>query len=179
MNTLLIVDVQNDFCKGGPLEVRNADQIIPVINRISPGFEMVIASKDWHPAQTVHFDKWPIHCVRATRGAAFHSDLDVSRVLRLFLKGTGNSDDGYSAFESTNEDLDYYLRVKGVDKLYLAGLTTDYCVLNTAVDAAKLGFDTYVFQDAIRAVNLQPGDDEKAFDAMRNAGVKLISSSGF
>ena len=179
MNALLIVDVQNDFCQGGALEVREANRIIPVINKISPKFPLVIASKDWHPRKSVHFDKWPIHCVRATSGAAFHPELDISKVTKLFLKGTGNSDDGYSAFESTNDDLDYYLRKMKVDKLYIAGLTTDYCVLNTAVDAAALGFSTFVFPDAIRAVELQSGDAESAFKAMRESGVTLVASSDY
>ncbi len=173
-SALFIVDVQNDFLPGGALGVPRGDEVIGPINQLVTRFDMVLASKDWHPADTVHFEKWPKHCVRATRGAMFPPSLDVDRIDQLFLKGTGNSDDGYSAFEATNEDLAFYLRAKGVSTLFVVGLATDYCVMATAVDAVRHGFDTYVIPEAIRAVNLKPEDEANALENMRNAGVRLI-----
>lgn len=176
MKALIIVDVQNDFCPGGALAVPEGDKVVPVINRIIPLFPLVVASKDWHPKDTVHFKKWPPHCVQGTKGADFHPDLDVSKVQKTFLKGTHNKDDGYSAFESTSEELAAFLRKKGVTDLYVAGLATDYCVKATALDADKNGFETFVVEDAVAAVNAKQGDEEKALKAMRKAGVTLIRS---
>ena len=174
MKCLLIVDLQNDFCPGGTLAVQEGDQIVPVINELIPHFDLVIASKDWHPEQTVHFDKWPVHCVRGTFGAAFHPSLNTSRIKQIFLKGTENKNDGYSAFEATNINLESFLRAKGVQSLYVAGLATDYCVRASAIDASEKGFPTFVVRDATKAVNLKPGDDEKAFQAMIEAGCTLV-----
>lgn len=173
---LLIVDVQNDFCPGGALPVGEGDQVVPAINRIMDKFDVVIASKDWHPGETVHFEKWPVHCVRNTKGAEFHSALDVGKIEKIFLKGTGDKDDGYSAFEATSDDLAAFLKRLPADKLYLAGLATDYCVQASAIDAARKGFDTYVFTDAIRAVNARPGDGDKAIHAMEEAGCSLLDT---
>lgn len=177
MKALLIVDVQNDFCPGGALAVPEGDKVVPVINRLMPLFPLVIASKDWHPKDTVHFKKWPPHCVQGTKGAEFHPSLDASKVQKTFLKGTRNKDDGYSAFEATSEDLAAFLNGKGVTELYVTGLATDYCVKASALDADKLGFETYVVEDAVAAVNVKPGDDKKALETMRKAGVILIDSS--
>ncbi len=102
MKALLIIDVQNDFTKGGSLEVKDAEQVIPVINRSMPKYDLVLASKDWHPRQTVHFEKWPSHCIAESWGAEFHPDLESDNIDQIFYKGTGNKDDGYSAFEATN-----------------------------------------------------------------------------
>jgi len=176
MKALLIVDVQNDFCPGGALAAPEGDKVVPVINRLMDQFPLVVASKDWHPEETVHFDKWPKHCVKNTEGAEFHPDLKADKIDQLFLKGTGNRDDGYSAFEATNASFTDFLRTKNVDTLYVCGLTTEYCVKQSALDAVKNGFKTYLIKDAIEGVKQQPGDVEKAIAAMKDAGVEVIRS---
>lgn len=173
---LLIVDVQNDFCPGGALAVKDGDKIIPVINRIMDRFGMVISSQDWHPADSVHFEKWPPHCVAGTEGAEFHPDLETNKIDLRLLKGTDNKDDGYSAFEATNTSLADFLRENNIQHLYVCGLATDYCVKASAIDAVTQGFHTYVITDAIGAVNAQSGDDEKALHEMRGKGCILIES---
>ncbi len=175
-SALFIVDVQNDFLLGGALAVPRGDEVIEPINRLQEKFEVVLASKDWHPAHTKHFEKWPPHCIRGTHGAKFPDTLNISSIQKVFLKGTGESDDGYSAFEATNEDLESYLKIRGISKLYVVGLATDYCVLATAVKAAENGFEVFVVKEAVRAVNLQPGDEEKAFEQMKKKGIRIISS---
>jgi nicotinamidase/pyrazinamidase len=174
---LLIVDVQNDFCPGGALAVKDGDKVVPVINGIIDKFDLVLASKDWHPVDSVHFEKWPVHCVQNTYGADFHPDLQTDKIDRVLLKGTQNKDDGYSAFEATNVSLADFLREEGVTDLYVCGLATDYCVKATALDACKLGFRTYVITDAVAAVNLNPGDDKKALEEISSQGCILVNSS--
>ncbi len=177
MKALLIVDVQNDFCPGGPLAVTEGDKVVPVINRLMPFFPVVIASKDWHPRDTVHFKKWPPHCVQGTVGAEFHPALDASPIQKVFLKGTYNRDDGYSAFEATNADLGEYLKENGISDLYVTGLATDYCVKASALDAVKRGFQTHVVEDAVAAVNANPGDGLQSLEEMERAGVHRTVSS--
>lgn len=177
MKALLIVDVQNDFCPGGTLAVPEGDKVVPVINNIMDFFSLVIASKDWHPKGSVHFKKWPPHCVQDTPGGDFHPKLNTSRLKKIFLKGTKNKDDGYSAFEATNADLAAFLKKEKVDELYVVGLATDYCVKASALDADKNGFETFVVENAVAAVNVKPGDGEKALKAMAHAGITLINSS--
>ena len=177
MRGLLIVDVQNDFCPGGALAVPGGDKVVPVINRLVSRFEVIVASKDWHPPQTVHFKKWPPHCVQNTAGAEFHPKLDTTKIQEIFLKGTRDIDDGYSAYEATNLDLEEYLKKKNVTELYIAGLTTDYCVKTSALDAAGKGFKTYVVTDAIAAVNVKPQDGNNALDEMQRSGITLVDSS--
>jgi nicotinamidase/pyrazinamidase len=174
---LMIVDLQRDFCPGGALAAPRGNEVVPVINRLMDRFQWIVASKDWHPAQTAHFDKWPPHCVRGTVGAAFHPDLDEQKISTVALKGTGESDDGYSAFEATNMDLIHWLRKNSVDALYITGIATEYCVKATALDTLKAGFDVTVITDAVAAVDVHTGDHEKALQEMDAAGVKLISSS--
>lgn len=140
------------------------------------GFSVIVASKDWHPHETVHFKKWPVHCVHNSRGAEFHPGIRSERIQQVFLKGTSNKDDGYSAYEATNLDLEKYLRERGVDELYVTGLATDYCVLASALDSVRKGFKTYVVDDAVAAVNLKPSDGERAIREMEIAGVSVISS---
>lgn len=176
MRALLIVDVQNDFCPGGALAVDEGDQVAPVLNRIQENFDLVLASKDWHPPDSVHFEKWPAHCVRDTEGAAFHPDLKVDMVDKVLLKGTNDKDDGYSAFEATNADLEELLLRKGIDALYVGGLATDVCVKNTVFDAVRRGFPTYVIEDGVRGVEANPGDVDRAFEEMRAVGAEVISS---
>lgn len=177
MKALLVVDVQNDFCPGGALAAPEGDQVVPVINELMEKFPLVVASKDWHPEDTVHFEKWPVHCVKNTEGAEFHPDLNTSKIEKVFLKGTGNKDDGYSAFEATNEDLKDYLKSKNVDQLYVVGLTTEYCVKNSAEDAVKNGFKTMVVEDAIEGVKANEGDVEKALKEMKDNGVEFVRST--
>src|SRR5258708_11730280 len=176
MKALLIVDVQNDFCPGGTLAVPEGDKVVPVINGLMDSFPLVIASKDWHPKDTVHFKKWPPHCVQDTPGADFHPKLNASKIKKIFLKGTRNKDDGYSAFEATSADLTEFLKKEEVTDLYIVGLATDYCVKATALDADKVGFEAFVVEDAVAAVNKNPGDGEKALREMAHAGITLIRS---
>ena len=177
MKALLVVDVQNDFCPGGALPAPEGDKVVPVINRLMDLFPLIIASKDWHPEHTVHFDKWPKHCIQGTKGAELHPDLRQDRIDQILLKGTMNSDEGYSVFEGIDIDLEKFLRDRGVDSLYVAGLVTEYCVKESAIDAQKRGFTTYVIKDAVEGVRMKDGDAEKAFQEMERSGVRLISSS--
>ncbi|MGM0648576.1 MAG: nicotinamidase [Bacteroidota bacterium] len=176
MDALLIVDVQNDFCPGGALAAPEGDQVVPVINNIMSRFDIVVASKDWHPKESVHFEKWPLHCIQDTWGAAFHPELEKDLIHQVFLKGTEGKDDGYSAFEATNLNLQTYLKDKGADRLYIAGLTTDYCVKDSVLSALEAGFDTCVIEDGIRPVNVNPGDGEAAIREMKNAGAHMVTS---
>lgn len=176
MKALLIVDVQNDFCTGGTLAVPDGEKVVPVINKLMNRFNVVIASKDWHPENTKHFEKWPVHCVQNTFGAAFHPQLNDEKIQEVFLKGTGVEDDGYSAFEATNNNLEQFLRSHKVDDLYVCGLATDYCVLSSALDAHKKGFNVLVIEDAVRGVDLVKGDVDRAIEEMKHMGIVFIPS---
>ena len=173
MRALLVVDVQNDFCPGGALAVPEGDRVVPVINDLMADFDTVLASKDWHPEDSVHFDNWPKHCLKDTKGAEFHPDLKIDKIDRVFLKGTKDRDDGYSAFEATNLDLADYLNKKGVDDIFISGLAIEYCVKETALAAAKKGFDVYVIKEAVAGID--EDDVKAAFKEMKEAGVQLIS----
>jgi nicotinamidase/pyrazinamidase len=176
-DALVIVDVQRDFCPGGALPAPAGNDVVPVINGLMDRFEWIIASKDWHPSDTKHFEKWPPHCIRGTRGADFHPDLDERRITALALKGTGSSDDGYSAFEATNLDLSHWLRKNNIDTVCVTGIATEYCVFSTAMDAVRKGFQVYVVRDAVAAVNRQEGDQEQAFREMAAGEVKLVTAA--
>jgi nicotinamidase/pyrazinamidase len=177
METLIIVDVQNDFCPGGALAAPEGDKVIPVINRLMDKFDLVVASRDAHPAESKHFTKWPPHCIEGTPGAEFHPGLNKSKIQMVFLKGTHDQDDGYSAFEATNEDLNHYLSEKGVNRVYITGLTTEYCVKNTALDSVRNGYPTFLINEAIAAV--QPGSEnaKNAILEMQDAGIKVVSEA--
>ncbi len=179
MEALLVVDLQVDFCPGGALPAPNANKIVPLINNLMGKFETVIASRDVHPEQTVHFKKWPVHCVKDTPGAQYHNDFDVSKVNIELCKGTNDKDDGYSAFESSNENLVEYLHNHKITDIYIVGLTTEYCVLNTAMDSIENGFNTYILEDAIAAVEPDSQSEKQAKDKMIKAGIKLIKSEDF
>jgi nicotinamidase/pyrazinamidase len=184
---LLVVDVQNDFADpSGSLYVEGGEDVVPLANdeiaRALTREATVIYTQDWHPESTPHFRKdggiWPVHCVRDTWGAAFHPDLRVrGTVLR---KGVGG-EDGYSAFTVRDPSsgtqsrtlLEDVLSTAGIERLTIVGLATDYCVKETVLDAAKLGFHAVVIRDAIRAVNLAAGDGDAAIDAMARAGAEL------
>ena len=173
---LLIVDVQKDFCPGGSLAAPGGNDIIPVINSLMDKFDLVVASKDWHPKKRIHFDHWPVHCIRATKGADFHDDLNTRGIDEVVLKGTSNSDDGYSAFEATNADLSFLLKKNDIHSVYVCGLTTEYCVKATAFDALRAGFITIVITDATAPVAAKEGDEQKALKQMLDGGIKMTKS---
>ena len=156
--------------------VKDGDKVVPVINSIIDKFDFVISSQDWHPENSVHFQNWPPHCVAHTHGADLHPDLQKEKINLKLLKGTANKDDGYSAFEATNASLAGFLHENKVINLYVCGLTTDYCVKASALDAANEGFHTYVITDATKPVNANPGDDKKALQEMYQAGCTLLES---
>lgn len=176
MRALMIVDLQNDFCPGGALPAPGGDRIVPVINKLMDKFDLVLASKDWHPVNTVHFEKWPAHCVRETAGAEFHPGLDTAKIDKVLLKGTDDKDDGYSAFESTNVNLADYLRENKVDKIYVTGLVTEYCVKQTVLEALRQGFKTFVIEDAVQGINAHQHDVPQAKAEMIKAGASFISA---
>jgi nicotinamidase/pyrazinamidase len=176
---LIVVDVQNDFCPGGALAVAEGDQVVAPLNRLIDEFlkrgEPVFKSRDWHPAKTKHFadygGTWPVHCVQNTKGAEFHPQLLDDIHIRTISKGLGD-EDSYSAFDGT--DLALQLRRLGVEEVWIGGLATDYCVKNTVLDALKEGFKVKALEAAMRAVDLKPGDGERAIEEMRAAGAEII-----
>ena len=175
---LIVVDVQNDFCPGGALAVERGDEVIAPLNRLIGEFlgrgEPVYQSRDWHPARTRHFadhgGTWPAHCVQGTRGAEFHPDLLADPRVHVVSKGLGD-EDSYSAFDGTTLAED--LRRRGVEEVWVGGLATDYCVKQTVLDALREGFRVRALSGAMRAVNLRPGDDERALAEMRAAGAEV------
>ena len=173
---LLIVDVQNDFCPGGALPTPHGDIVVPVINKLMEKFSLIIASRDWHPEDTIHFNRWPVHCVKESHGADFPAELMREKMIQIFEKGTGSKDDGYSAFEATNKNLAEYLKEKEVDELYIVGLTAEYCVKSTVLDALKYGFKTFVIKDAVEGIRQNIDDYDNAFEEMKNAGATIITS---
>jgi nicotinamidase/pyrazinamidase len=184
---LLIVDVQNDFCRGGALAVPDGDAVVPVINRVASRFAgagmPVFATRDWHPDDSRHFiergGQWPRHCVQQTRGAEFHPDLALPPGTEVVSTGQEPDEDGYDAFEGsldTGEGLAAALRARGIEHLVVTGLATDYCVKNSALGARRAGFEVTVLEDAIRAVEVRPGDGERAIAEMKAAGVRFATS---
>jgi nicotinamidase/pyrazinamidase len=177
-----VVDVQNDFCPGGALAVEHGDDVVEPLNKLMEEFlergEPVFKSRDWHPPQTKHFSDyggtWPVHCVQNTRGAEFHPNLLDDRHIRVISKGLGD-EDSYSAFDGT--DLALQLQRLGVQEVWVGGLATDYCVKNTVLDALKQGFRVKALKDAMRPVEIQPGDGERAIDEMRRAGAEIVDAS--
>jgi nicotinamidase/pyrazinamidase len=178
---LVVVDIQNDFCAGGSLEVQDGDRVVPVLNAYATRFAAagrpVFASRDWHPEKTKHFQAyggvWPPHCIQGTKGAEFHPDLRLPKGTAVVSTGMDPEDEGYSAFPSTlddGRDLATALRDAGVVRLYVGGLATDYCVKLTVLDAIAAGFEVTLLLDASRGVNLQPHDAEQAIEEMVGAG---------
>lgn len=181
---LVVVDVQNDFCPGGSLAVSGGDQVVPVINRLAPLFPVVVATQDWHPANHCSFrargGSWPPHCVQGTPGAELHPALDRSRITAYVKKGTQPEKDAYSGFEGredTGRSLAELLRDAGVRKVYVTGLATDYCVRATVLDGIRAGFEVHAVTDAMRGVNVNPGDDRRALEEMRAVGAVLETSA--
>jgi nicotinamidase/pyrazinamidase len=178
---LIVVDVQNDFCPGGALAVPHGDEVIAPLNKLIKDFlergEPVFKSRDWHPSTTKHFaaygGTWPVHCVQETVGAEFHPSLLDDIHIRVVSKGLGD-EDCYSAFDET--DLALQLQRLGVEEVWVGGLATDYCVKNTVLDALKQGFSVKAITDAMRAVDLKPGDGERAIEEMRVAGAAMVDS---
>ncbi len=186
---LLVVDVQNDFCPGGALGVPDGDRIIPRINRTIDLFVRrrlpVLATRDWHPKVTKHFKEfggaWPPHCLQGTKGARFHPGLALPKDAVILSKGMDPDQDSYSGFQALSpqgRDLESVIRDHGIDEVFLCGLATDYCVRATALDAVRRGIRVRVLQDAIRGVDLKPGDSKAAVHEMRGAGVPFFESRG-
>lgn len=197
---LIVVDVQNDFCPGGALEVPRGDEIVPLLNRLARRFAHVVITQDWHPAGHISFASrhpgkkpfetirlrygrqvlWPDHCVQATSGAALHAALDIPHAQLLIRKGCNRKVDSYSAFleadRRTRTGLDGYLKSRGVKRVYCAGLATDFCVAWTALDARRFRLQALVIEDACRAIDTE-GSLGKAWRAMRAAGVRRVTSA--
>jgi nicotinamidase/pyrazinamidase len=171
---LLIVDFQNDFTPGGALAVPEGDAVAGRINELAadPRFDLVVATRDWHPANHGSFAEqggpWPVHCVQDTEGAQLNPALEAERVDVIVDKGQDPGTEGYSGFEGTN--LGELLRERGTDRVTVVGLATDYCVKNTALDALREGFEVEVDSSAVRGVEVQPGDSERALEDVRAAG---------
>jgi nicotinamidase/pyrazinamidase len=197
MHGLLLIDLQNDFLPGGALAVSQGDQVIAVANRAMKSAPCVIATQDWHPADHGSFASqhpglavgqvfdldglaqiaWPDHCVQGTHGAEFAADLQTERIDHVVRKGTDRRIDSYSGFFDNGQrlatGLDDYLRSRGIDRLTVMGLATDYCVKFTVLDALRLGYATRVLLSGCRGVNLRPGDVAAAIEAMRGAGAEV------
>ena len=169
-----MVDVQNDFCPGGALAVPDGDEILDAVNRLAIETPFVIATRDWHPPDHGSFAErggtWPVHCVRDTPGAQLHPDLEA-RIDVIIDKGQAREREGYSGFEDTA--LERLLRDRGVETVHVVGLALDYCVKATALAAREAGFRVVVHREATRAVNVEPGDDERAVQELRAAGVEV------
>lgn len=176
---LIVVDVQNDFCPGGTLAVPDGDAVVAPLNGLIEEFlareEPVFKSRDWHPPKTKHFTEqggtWPVHCVQGTLGAEFHPELLDDPRITVVSKGTGD-EDNYSAFDGT--DLAAQLKAQGVEEVWVGGLATDYCVKNTVLDALREGFKVKSVAQAMRPVELTPGDGERAIEEMRRSGAEII-----
>jgi nicotinamidase/pyrazinamidase len=177
-DALLIIDFQNDFTPGGALAVEEGDLIGEPIKRLAPHFDVVAATRDWHPPDHASFETeggpWPVHCVRGTHGAELHPAMDDVDVDFMVDVGREREDEGYSGFEKS--DLAELLRDRGVERVAVCGLATDYCVRASAIDACREGFDVTVVEDAIRPVEVETGDGERALSEMRAAGAKLATS---
>lgn len=182
-DALVIVDVQNDFCPGGALAVVEGDKVVPVLNRYIEKFKKahlpIFATRDWHPEKTSHFNTcggvWPPHCVQGSPGADFHPDLALPVDALVVSAGMGPDEDGYSGFlgiDANGAKLADLLRQLDVERLYVGGLATDYCVKHTVLDGLKEGFKVVLIEGAVRGVNLQPGDSERAIAEMIRAGAE-------
>jgi len=198
-DALLVVDVQNDFMPGGALAVPGGDEIVPLVNRLAAGFANVILTQDWHPAGHISFASshpgrkpfetkklryglqvlWPVHCVQGSEGAALHRDLSIPHAQLLIRKGCHRRVDSYSAFleadRKTRTGLDGYLKSRGIQRVFCAGLATDFCVAWTALDARKFGFRAVVIEDACRAIDVE-GSLDAAWKEMIKAEVRRLSS---
>ena len=199
-DALLVIDVQNCFIPGGALAVKQGDAIVPVINKLAKAFANVVVTQDWHTADHVSFASqhqgkkpfetvklkygtqvlWPDHCVQGTDGAALHKDLSIPHAQLVIRKGFHKDTDSYSAFleadRKTSTGLAGYLKARGIKRVYLAGLATDFCVAWSALDARKAGFQAGVIEDACRGIDLN-GSLAKAWAEMGKAGVRRLKST--
>lgn len=199
MKALLIVDLQNDFCPGGALEVKNGDAVIPVINNLISKFDIIIQTQDWHPADHLSFASnhngknpfdvielnygpqvlWPDHCIQSTFGAEFHSDLNTSKTQVIIRKGFRKDIDSYSTFfendQQTATGLSGYLKERGVRDIYTTGLATDFCVKWSVLDGIDEGFHMHLVLDAVRGIDLN-GSLEEAMTVMKEKGANFINS---
>ncbi|HEV8662730.1 MAG TPA: nicotinamidase [Candidatus Methylomirabilis sp.] len=176
-DALILVDVQNDFCPGGALPVPEGDRVVPALNALLRRVKVfTVATRDWHPVNHCSFKPqggiWPVHCVAGTPGAAFHPALATERVAHVISKATGPEEEAYSGFQGT--ELADLLHKRGIRRVFVGGLATDYCVKATALDAAKHGFAVTILEDAIRGVEVQPGDCARALEEMKRAGIRLM-----
>ncbi len=200
MKALLIVDVQNDFCPGGSLEVPEGDRIVPVINRLIEKFDHIIQTQDWHPEGHLSFASshqgkspydtaemdygtqvlWPDHCVQGSSGADFHPDLNTTKTQVIIRKGFRKSIDSYSTFfendQKTSTGLTGYLRERGITELYTVGLATDFCVKWSALDGMEQGFNMHIVEDAVQGIDLN-GSLEQAWKELGDAGVGVVSAA--
>jgi nicotinamidase/pyrazinamidase len=201
MNALIIVDLQNDFLPGGALPVPHGDEVIPLANELQSRFDVVVATKDWHPPDHGSFaanhpgkkpgDRvmldgieqilWPVHCVQNTRGAEFAHSFDTSGIAHVFHKGIERNIDSYSTFfdnaHRRHTGLADYLKERSIKNIYLMGLALDYCVKYSALDARHLGLNTHVIIDGCRGIELEPGDIGRALDEMKRGGAITLRSS--
>ena len=203
MKALLLVDLQNDFCKNGALEVKDGDSVISVANSLIKKFkennDLIVATKDWHPNSHKSFAInsngkvgelrilnglpqvwWPVHCVENTFGSEFHSKLDSNNIDKTIFKGNNPEIDSYSAFFDNGKlqktDLDNFLKEKNIDTLYIMGLATDFCVKFTVLDALELGYKVHLVEDGCRGVNLTPSSSKDAIKEMKNKGAIITKS---
>ena len=181
---LVIVDVQNDFCPGGALAVRDGDRVVPVLNKYIEKFAQagmpIFFTRDWHPPRTSHFNtdggSWPPHCVQGSKGAEFHPELQLGSDTVVLSKGMAVDKDSYSGFDAVDScglSLGDVLRQSGIKRIYVGGLATDYCVKQTVLDGLKRGFQVVLLQDGIGGVNLQAEDSDRAIEIMVKAGVTV------
>ena len=203
MKALLLVDLQNDFCKNGALEVKYGDSVIPVANSLIKKFkennDLIVATKDWHHNSHKSFAInsngkvrelgtlnglpqvwWPVHCVENTYGSEFHSKLDSNNIDKTIFKGNNPEIDSYSGFFDNGKlqktNLDNFLKEKNIDTLYIMGLATDFCVKFTVLDALELGYKVYLIEDGCRGVNLTPSSSKDAIKEMKNKGAIITKS---
>lgn len=199
MKALLIVDLQNDFCEGGALEVPEGSTIVPAVNQLINSFDAIIQTQDWHPEghasfasshkgkspnDTIEMDYgsqvlWPDHCVQGSKGAEFHPDLNTNKSQVIIRKGFRPQIDSYSAFfendQETKTGLTGYLKTRGITDLYTVGLATDFCVKWSVLDGLKEGFNMYIVEDAVKGIDID-GSVESAWDEMKSEGVHVIQS---
>ena len=203
MKALLLIDLQNDFCKGGALEVKEGDTVISVANSLLKKFKnedaLIVATKDWHPITHKSFASnsngkigevgmlnglpqvwWPNHCVQNTFGSEFHPELNSNLIDKTIFKGTDEEIDSYSGFFDNGKlkktELDTILKVNNVDTLYIMGLATDYCVKFSVLDALELGYKVYLIEDGCRGVNLTPTDSATSIKEMEDRGAIIIKN---
>ncbi len=195
-----MIDLQNDFCAGGSLPVPRGEDVIPLANQLQAHFDLLIATKDWHPENHTSFASnhpmheigdvieagginqvlWPDHCVQNSKGAEWHPKLETQAIDQVFFKGTDPNIDSYSAFFDNKHlrstGLANYLQNNQVEDIYMMGLATDYCVKFSSLDAARLGFHVYVIEDGCRGIELNPGDIQHSLQEMQKAGVKIVKA---